>query len=249
MNPAFTAALRFYQKAGQAQSVPELNALFEDAVKPFGFDTYGFVELRVPGRPLVPKLLFGKTDRAWDMEYARRKLYRFDPVVPYLFTAIKPFTWSEVEGWKGTADSRRLFGEARDAGAGEGLIVPIHGAAGESHLVKLTTPAPLVDPDIRPAVHGLAQVYASHGRTLFEAGPEQRGRIFKCCPLTPRELQCLSLVAENKSDWDIGVILAISPNTVHTLIERAKKRLGVHSRMDAVIIAKDMGWLSNASPG
>ena len=248
MNSALAAALLFYQRAEQAQSIPELNALFEDAVKAFGFDTYGCVELQTPGRPLAPRLLFGKTDRAWDMEYARRKLYRMDPVVPYLFTSIKPFTWSEVEGWKDTPESRRLFGEAREAGAREGLIIPIHGAAGESHLVKLTTPHESIDPTVRPALHGLAQVYAAYGRTLFEAGPDQRPRSYRCCPLTPRELQCLALAAQNKSDWDIGVILGISANTAHTLIERAKKRLGVHSRMEAVLIARDMGWLNELSP-
>lgn len=55
--------------------------------------------------------------------------------------------------------------------------------------------------------------------------------------LTPRERECLVLVARGKSDWAIGRILGISERTVHNLVERAKRRLGVSGRTQAVVRA------------
>jgi DNA-binding CsgD family transcriptional regulator len=246
MSPAFQAALAFLQTCQNAETVEALDQAFAEVLAQFGFDTFGFVELHVPGRPIAPRLRFGRTDREWDLEYWRRRLHRIDPVVPYLFTAVRPFSWSDIEDWQATPERRRLFGEARDAGAGEGLIIPIHGAIGETHLVKLTTPETRVDPAVRPTLHAIAQVYAAQGRALLEAGPEPRHP--PPPPLTEREIDCLSLVAAGKSDWDIGAILGISPNTVHTLVERAKRRLGVKTRAQAALTATLKGWLRDLSP-
>ena len=55
--------------------------------------------------------------------------------------------------------------------------------------------------------------------------------------LSLRERQCLELVAQGKSDWAIGQILRISEHTVHRYIESAKHRLGVATRVQAIMCA------------
>src|SRR5690606_1372217 len=55
--------------------------------------------------------------------------------------------------------------------------------------------------------------------------------------LSRRERQCLELVAQGKSDWAIGQILRISEHTVHRYIENAKRRLGVATRVQAIMLA------------
>lgn len=55
--------------------------------------------------------------------------------------------------------------------------------------------------------------------------------------LTLRERQCLELVARGKSDWVVSKLLGISERTVHNHIERAKRRLGVATRVQAIVHA------------
>ena len=55
--------------------------------------------------------------------------------------------------------------------------------------------------------------------------------------VTPRETQVLCWVAEGKSDWAIGRILSISSKTVNFHVENAKRKLGVGTRVQAVVAA------------
>jgi DNA-binding CsgD family transcriptional regulator len=55
--------------------------------------------------------------------------------------------------------------------------------------------------------------------------------------LSARERQCLELAAYGKSDWAISQLLNISEHTVHKHIEAAKRRLGVATRVQAIIWA------------
>ena len=53
--------------------------------------------------------------------------------------------------------------------------------------------------------------------------------------MTPRQLDCVMLVAQGKSDWEIGQVLGISESTVHKHIEDAKRRFGVCTRVQLVV--------------
>lgn len=52
--------------------------------------------------------------------------------------------------------------------------------------------------------------------------------------LTDRERDCLALVADGKSDWEISVILSIAKTTAHAHVENAKRKLGARTRAQAV---------------
>lgn len=52
-----------------------------------------------------------------------------------------------------------------------------------------------------------------------------------------RERECLELVARGKSDWEISQLLGIGESTVHKHVESAKRRLGVSTRIQAVVWA------------
>jgi LuxR family transcriptional regulator, quorum-sensing system regulator BjaR1 len=52
--------------------------------------------------------------------------------------------------------------------------------------------------------------------------------------LTPRERDCLSFVAEGKSDWEISAILGISQSTAKFHVDNARKKLGAVNRTHAI---------------
>jgi DNA-binding CsgD family transcriptional regulator len=59
-----------------------------------------------------------------------------------------------------------------------------------------------------------------------------------------RERQCLELAAQGKDDWSIGSLLRISERTAHNHIERAKRRLGVCTRVQVIVHALSDGQIS-----
>jgi LuxR family transcriptional regulator, quorum-sensing system regulator BjaR1 len=62
--------------------------------------------------------------------------------------------------------------------------------------------------------------------------------------VTQRESQILQLVAAGKSDWEIGQILKLSAKTVNYHVEKTKRRFGVATRIQAVLVAERRGMLS-----
>lgn len=65
-----------------------------------------------------------------------------------------------------------------------------------------------------------------------------------CVPLSPRQVECIALVAQGKSDWEIGQILGLSRDTVHEYVESARRRYGVRRRTQLVLRAVRDGHLN-----
>ena len=63
--------------------------------------------------------------------------------------------------------------------------------------------------------------------------------------LSPRQIECLFWVQEGKSSRDIGVILGVSHRMVERHVFRACQRLGVRTRLQAVIRARDLGLIGD----
>ena len=61
--------------------------------------------------------------------------------------------------------------------------------------------------------------------------------------ITRRQLECLAWAQEGKSATDIGAILGISPRTVENHLAKACEQLGVRTRIQAVVKARDLGIL------
>jgi DNA-binding NarL/FixJ family response regulator len=55
--------------------------------------------------------------------------------------------------------------------------------------------------------------------------------------LTPRELQILQLLADGRAPDDIAIQLEFSRNTLRTHIQNILMKLGVHSKLDAIVAA------------
>jgi DNA-binding CsgD family transcriptional regulator len=53
--------------------------------------------------------------------------------------------------------------------------------------------------------------------------------------LTPREIELLSCLAQGKSNPEIGIILNIHPRTVSAHLDHIYTKLGVNSRIGAVV--------------
>jgi DNA-binding CsgD family transcriptional regulator len=64
--------------------------------------------------------------------------------------------------------------------------------------------------------------------------------------LSARQIECLYWVQEGKSAGDIGQILGLSGRTIEYHLAKACDALGVRTRVQAVVRARDSGWLQSA---
>lgn len=62
-------------------------------------------------------------------------------------------------------------------------------------------------------------------------------------PLTPRELEVLRLTAEGASVTEIAERLFLSIGTVRNYLSMGTSKIGARTRIDAIRIAKEAGWL------
>jgi DNA-binding CsgD family transcriptional regulator len=62
-------------------------------------------------------------------------------------------------------------------------------------------------------------------------------------PITDRQLECLSWVQEGKSATDIGGILGLSGRTVEKHLIKICGHLGVKTRVQAVVRARELGLI------
>jgi len=84
----------------------------------------------------------------------------------------------------------------------------------------------------------------SHGALDHLQGGPVGDSAALACPLTTRQCEALQHCAAGKSDWDIGVLMNVATATAHCHIESAKRRLGVKTRVQAVLMAYKNGWIS-----
>ena len=90
------------------------------------------------------------------------------------------------------------------------------------------------DPKLLPAMHLISIYFHAKYRELLG-----RPRKFDVPSLTPRERECLRWAGTGKTDSEIGDILGISEATVHAHIEGAKRKVGVTTRIQAVVASME----------
>ncbi len=122
-----------------------------------------------------------------------------------------------------------------------------------AYLDKNTTTKELTE-TIRQAHHGaypindsltarpkVAEQVLRQFQTIVSMG---RGMEAVAAPLTPRETQILSYIAEGNSNKQIARILQISEQTIKNHVSAILRKLNANDRAHAVVLAIRHGWIS-----
>ncbi|MGB3439835.1 MAG: response regulator transcription factor [Actinophytocola sp.] len=88
------------------------------------------------------------------------------------------------------------------------------------------------------AIRGVAQ-----GGTVIDANLVIAALSAGRNPFTPRELSVLQLAAQGASGPEIAKQLSLSPGTVRNYLSNAMNKTGARTRIDAIRIATESGWL------
>lgn len=164
----------------------------------------------------------------------------FHATLRALFEREAPFDNHDDDGKWRIEERHALSGDAMcHAGITHHITVPRFGCRGVLGYAILFLRSEIEDPAVREALCLLACSAVRRATDLASAADGGQIR-----PLTPRQLQALVFCAEGKSDWDIARLMGVSPTTVHGHIEQAKRRIGVKTRVQAVVKAVQAGWLA-----
>jgi LuxR family quorum-sensing system transcriptional regulator CciR len=175
--------------------------------------------------------------RDWVEHYSAEGLQNIDPVFMAACRRTEPFQWSEGRFLASlNAPQLRMLAEGREAGIADGVTIPIRGSDALPASCSLVPDMGGVDPENTKLAEAMAIFAHERLRQLYSASVVRETQ-----RLTDRERQCLILVARGKSDWVISSLLGVSENAVNRTIERAKKRMGVATRTQAIVRALHAG--------
>ncbi len=82
----------------------------------------------------------------------------------------------------------------------------------------------------------------------FRPITDREDRLFVSRLITERQLECLAWVQQGKSATDIGGILGLSGRTVEKHIIKVCGHLGVKTRIQAVVRARELGLITASAP-
>lgn len=225
----------------KAQSLGELGTIFATRIKSLGYQSAGYMRVFGGGRFHAAEYLFGNTAAGWAEQYQAMQYSAIDPVVTTSCRSTRAFTLHEVAG--PSRDGAQILADSRRHGLFDGLCAPIRAGYDDVGFVLLGADHLLQLADYeRFLLHGMCDAYARTGLALLPPRAEPPS-------LTRRELECLKWVAAGRSDPQIGMILGLSPNTIHAHVEAAKRKLMANSRAQLVLRAVMAGIIRSDPSG
>lgn len=236
----------FIEESGQASDLADLVESFERAIRRLNFEHYSFsycVAKPNSGAATQPehRVLALNYPSHWVEHYRDQDYFRRDPVIRHARATVAPYQWTELP----VQCDRELLvlQEASDAGLREGLAIPIHEPWGRVFLATLATKQAqtsqrAADAQVQIQAHVLAVIF--HSRYSALCGAQAQDPLIG---LTPRESECLGWVAQGKSSWDIGQLMAVSEHTVNFHLKNAMRKFDTASRVTAAVRAASLGLI------
>jgi LuxR family quorum sensing-dependent transcriptional regulator len=232
------ADLEIIHAVSTASSSHQCNDLFRSATKRFEVDKFacGEIDLRKRSRTVFFSMQWSES---WRRFYLDNFLER-DPLLRFIEEAKEPVTWGEWQASKRlTPDETAAFKLVGSHGWIDGFALPVSRSGSHIGLVSVVCKRKLDPAKDKVFLTNISFCYLERIRAVICANE------FPVAPmgLTPRELECLGLVAIGLKDREIAKKLKLSISTAHEHIQRAMRRLEVTSRAEAVGLAVAFGAL------
>jgi DNA-binding CsgD family transcriptional regulator len=238
----FEVAEAFMEQHARGLPLHELKKVFEESLQRLGIRHFACCSHVDPLGARSAAVVFQNYPADWVRYFSESGRYRIDPVFRYADERMIPFFWDDPQFRAVLTPAQRdILVEAEGLGLGHGYTVPIHAAGAQMASCSVVPDSSLID-------RGAYQAVFVMGCYMFDAmlrnSPREQCSGERSLQLSLRERQCLELAAQGKDDWTIGSLLSISERTAHNHIERAKRRLGVCTRVQVIVHALNEGQIS-----
>jgi len=233
----FREVQEFVRQSRDCADLDALRNLIGDATRTFGF-RYFLISHHIS--VLGPKVVqLSNYPEDWSNAMRSKSHFATDPVVRACQKTAAPFLWGELDRIIPlSAAQREILDGASRAGLGAGFSVPFHipGECTGSGSFAVACGKPLDEATI-PSVNYVAAFAFEAARRLLPRTDKLKFDLDAAPGLTERQLDCIVLMAQGKSDWDAGRILGISQRTVQEHLDTARRRYGVGSRAQLIVRA------------
>lgn len=236
MNSGYTSteAISDIMSAG---SVDRIIDCFRRFIKPFHIDTFTSGEIDTVARRRVVFHAMEWPER-WRNYYFQSGLLEHDPLIEALPHMGGTFTWAELRARRAlTVAGTEALNKIAAEGWVDGLVVPLHRSGTHFGLISLVALNHHISPVEKKHLEAVCMVFHERLRLVV---PKEGFRV-PPAGLTPRELECIALIADGLSDITAGVQLGIKASTVHEHAERAKMKLQARNRAELVALAVGFG--------
>jgi LuxR family quorum sensing-dependent transcriptional regulator len=215
----------------RAPSALKVKEVMRRSTEQYGLHAFLCSAMPRPGGRTANPILLDEWPHEWQARYRERRYYLRDPMLFELFMSPKPYVWGEILKRRRIAPAdRRIVTDAAAWGMREGFVVPLQ-SEGDLFALTMAGERPRLDPMAQRELHLIA-IYA-YGRANEFRGQAPSQRVF----LTPRQREALQYAAMGKTDDEIGDLMGVSRHAAHRLIEKAKGKFEVGTRMQAVVEA------------
>lgn len=206
---------------------------FRHFVEQYHIDTFASGEIDIANRKRTVFHAMEWPER-WRNYYFQSGLVEHDPLLAALDQEPGGFTWTELRSRRalsivGTEALNKIAAE----GWIDGFVLPLHRSGSRYGIVSLVAYKHLIDRQQKADLTAASLVFQERMRYHV---PRDGFRV-PPAGLTPREIDCLKLIAEGLSDSKAGEALGISGSTVHEHAERAKRKLDARNRAELAALA------------
>ncbi|GAK33445.1 hypothetical protein JCM17846_23770 [Iodidimonas nitroreducens] len=236
----FAIVQNFIETVQRCHSLDEAGSVFETTIAELGCEHFACLSHSIPGQADHTAFALHNYPEEWIATFIKNRFDLDDPVLSSSETRTLPWRWDDP-AWKHSLNAKQhqILNCAGEFGLDVGFSIPIH-----SHGTVTASCSVIhkeqIDPDVISAIHLMAFYLYETGRRFCAAS-----RFPKKSPLlTAQQKRCLELVAQGKSDWTIGTILSISRHTATSHVTAAMRRLGVATRVQAVVQALFMNEIA-----
>lgn len=224
----------------EAPNVDRITECFKRFIRPFHIDTFtsGEIDTKVRRRNVFHAM---EWPERWRSYYFQSGLLDHDPLIDALPHMGATFTWDELRARRAlTAAGTEALNKIAAEGWVDGLVVPLHRSGAHYGLISLVALNHHITPPEKKHLEAVCLVFHERLRLIV---PREGFRV-PPAGLTPREIECIRLIADGLSDITAGEELGIKASTVHEHAERAKMKLQAHNRAELVAIAISFGIIN-----
>jgi LuxR family quorum-sensing system transcriptional regulator CciR len=220
-----------------------LTAGLQKSIEALDFQYFACCAHVDPWHPPPQAIMIHNYPADWVRHFSEEKLYEIDPVLRRAGCDPMPFYWDAAfRAETITPAQQRILVDATNFGIAHGFTFPIHLSWLPGALRASCSIVPGASTVGRLNYLMVETMVTAMYAVLNRAHPRRRETAV--VELTRRERQCLSLAAQGKDDWTIGQLLRLSPKTVHSYIKNLMGRLGVRTRVQAIVWALETGQIS-----
>ncbi|UWQ80288.1 autoinducer binding domain-containing protein [Leisingera sp. S132] len=185
---------------------------------------------------------FGSYSREWTDRYVERAYARVDPVVVGCYQRFHPVDWKRLD-WS-PKPAREFLKDALKHGVGnQGYAIPIRGPNGQFALFTVSHSCDDAAWEKITEKYGRDLILMAHyfNRKVLELEPSRGAE--EAQPLSPREVDALTLLAIGYSRAQVAETLTISEHTLRVYIESARFKLGAINTTHAIARALSLGLI------